>query len=121
MNACESPIRDSWPSPTRKAPRSWYFALRFAVVGFVLAGIFMICLGYRQFDPPPPPPQPPNVAYCGNEVLGSVVRRTARGLLIMAVGAPIAAVAGGLIGGITGGAVDCVSRFYRRSSESKRA
>jgi hypothetical protein len=111
--AAESDVMNTDPSPEYQwQPRSpsrgltWRFAAILAALAFVLAGSVVFYGGYRQSHPPTPPP---GVGLCGNEVLGS--------WFVMFVGAPFAAVAAALLGGLVGAAADyCLDEFTRTGS-----
>lgn len=90
-----------WGTPGATPP-SWFFAKRFATIGFLVAGLTAFSIGFREFNPPPPPP---GTGLCGNCVLG--------GLVIMILGTSLGAVAAALAAGLLGGILDCV--FPRRT------
>jgi hypothetical protein len=93
--------------------RTWFFATLFAAIGFVVGGSVVLYLGFRI---PNRPPSPPGLGYCGNSVLGEVLRRWVAAVLW----APVAAIACGLGAALLGGILDCVlgRRWARREGKA---
>jgi hypothetical protein len=85
--------------PAPPVERSWMFAAGFAAGGFFVGGLVVFGLGLRAFFPPP---VPEGTAACGTPVLG--------GLFLMVIGAPAAAIACSIAGGIVGAVLDRVLR-----------
>src|SRR5687768_3934527 len=84
------------------AEQSWLLAKWSAAGGFVAGGWAVGHMGFGAFSPPPPPP---GTALCGNAVLG--------GLVLMFVGAPLAAITSSLVAGVVGGVLDCILYHLR--------
>jgi hypothetical protein len=95
----ESDGRSRWYLPPEQ---TWTFAKWFGVIAFFTVGSVVFYSGFRQFRPGP---LPPGAAYCGNAIIG--------GLILMVVGAPVAAVVSSLVAAAIGAFFDYVRTDFR--------
>ncbi|MDZ4685122.1 MAG: hypothetical protein SH850_08530 [Planctomycetaceae bacterium] len=112
MNPDASPAAGTNAKPWRRLERDWDFVAWFALVGFYAGGMAVFLVAVLAPFPPPSPPLPPGAAGCGNCVLGDLFRSVLSRLVLIVVGAPLAAVDSAMVAGVVGALLDCVWRRF---------